>query len=96
MSKVLLKMSADWADEFQCEQFRICENSWEASQIVAQCVYKGGYFGTNEGFEEDSLSANDFSILPLSHEEARFLERTLGNTFGTGILDNDFNDEDED
>ena len=96
MSKVLLKMSADWADEFQCEQFKICESTLTASQIIADCVNKGGYFGTNEEFEECELSERNFSVHTLSHEEARFLERTLGDTFGTGILDNDFNDEDED
>jgi hypothetical protein len=95
MPKVLLKMSADWADEFQCEQFKICESQMEASQIIAECVNKGGYFGTNEGFEENDLSERNFSLHDLSHEEARFLERTLGNTFGTGILDNDFNDDEE-
>jgi hypothetical protein len=96
MSKVLLKMSADWADEFQCEQFIICSTEEKAKDIITNCITKGGYFGTNEEFEEYMLSERDFSIHPISHEEVRFLERILGNTFGTGILDNDFDDEDED
>jgi hypothetical protein len=95
MSKVLLKMSADWADEFQCGQFKLCESEHEANDIITNCITKGGYFGTNEGFEEYDLSDRNFSIHLLSDEEARFLERILGDTFGTGILDNDFNEDEE-
>jgi hypothetical protein len=89
MSKVLLKMSADWENSFQCEQFKICATPIVAYQLIADCINKGGFFG-NECFYDNELMESNFSIHPLSHEEARFLERTLGNSFGTGVLNNGF------
>lgn len=52
--KVIVILSKDWADEFTAEQFKIFDSAEEAqTQVEALCKH-GGYFGTNEGWEEGS------------------------------------------
>ena len=86
MNKAILKLSADWADEFQCEQFVICENRSEAVNRRDSAIKYGGWFGTNEGWEGGQLRERDFEIVEVSDKEAEILQRVLGSGFGTGIL----------
>lgn len=86
MSKFLIKFESDWADEFQCEQFTIVPSKEQAQAIVERLIEEGGYFGTNEGFEEGELSECEFSITEITDEEADVICKLLGSEFGTGIL----------
>lgn len=85
--KYLVKMSADWADEFQCEQFKLFTSLEEAEKRVAHLESIKGevYFGTNESFEGEELMGA-FEIVEITEQEAAAILRTLGNKFGTGVL----------
>lgn len=85
MTKYLLVFNTDWADEFDCEKYAIYNNLEAAEAIVASYIENGGYFGTNEGWEEDELYEGCFTITEISEDEAEVLIRLLGHTFGTGL-----------
>tara|TARA_R100000656_G_C3948773_1_gene128022 strand:+ start:921 stop:1181 length:261 start_codon:yes stop_codon:yes gene_type:complete len=86
MSKFLVKFTSDWADEFQCEQYTIFANIEAAQFAVKQAIENGGYFGTNEGWDEGELTEDAFTITEITYEEACVIKSLLGTTFGTGIL----------
>lgn len=89
----LIKFGSDWADEFYCEQFKIVETLEYAEAIRDYLVKNGGYFGTNEGWEEGQLSYRDFTITKISDNQAEVIKELLGGCFGTDILDNDLDEE---
>ena len=91
--KYLIKLCADWADEFYCEQFKIVDTLEHANAIKDYLIQNGGYFGTNEGWEGGELSKRDFTIINISENQAEVLIELLGNSFGTGTLDHDLDEE---
>lgn len=84
---ILVKFSADWADEFHAEGLALY-NQEQVDQL--KLLLDEGklewYFGTNEGFEEGDLSPGDFTFTEISEEEALFLKRLIPDlergTFG--------------
>lgn len=86
MSKILLKLERDWADEFQCEQFILLDNMAKADKVIADLKENGGWFGTNECWEPGELSDDDFSVQVITDEDAAVLIALLGGHFGTGPL----------
>lgn len=94
--KVLVKFSCDWADEFQCEEFKIVEvdSINDAKQQVLDDLTEWDdevYFGTNECFEKDELDINsDYTFQELTEQQATVLIDLFGQggsvQFGTGIL----------
>lgn len=88
MSKCLVTLNADWADEFECQQFLIVDSRRKAQDLIDCAIDQGGYFGTNEGWEEHELSARNFKIVEIDDEFADKLKQFLGKSFGVGILDN--------
>ena len=85
--RYLLKFSRDWADEFQCEQFKIVETLEEAESLVEKIETSEGElsFGTNEYFEPEEL-LDSVDIKEISDEDALVITSLLGDSFGTGIL----------
>lgn len=89
--KTLIKMSADWADEFTAESFAIFNgHATEAIDHVRKELEQsvedgeGYYFGTNEGWEPHELSLSDFKFEELTEQEYEIIKRVLGTSFGTG------------
>lgn len=82
----LVTQSSDWADEFTAECFCIFDNKLRAQGYVDALVENGGYFGTNEGWEDDELSDQDFKIIEIPDEDAEVITKYLGKRFGTGLL----------
>lgn len=86
MSKYLVVFSKDWADEFDCQRYKIFDSLEQAISAKSYLIENGGYFGTNEGFEEGELSPVDFKIKEIADQEAEILKNLLGNSFGTGVI----------
>lgn len=86
MTKVIVKMDRDWADEFQVQQFIVMDSRKLAEFHISNLIEGGGWFGTNEGFEEGELSEGDFKIQDVSDEELKVITKFFGQSFGTGIL----------
>lgn len=86
MSKVILILSRDWADEFDVEQFVVMKDRQVAESRIAELAERGGWFGTNEGFEEGELSEEDFTIKDVSEEELTTIVKFFGTSFGTGVI----------
>lgn len=106
---VLIKFSSDWADEFQVECFAAYTNTTveeQTARIQKKLDTDGGfYFGTNEGFEDDQLTINDYEIIAISEQEYEFLKRHFSSydgkvEFGTGTgafedSDDEFDEDNE-
>tara|TARA_R110000796_G_scaffold178213_1_gene294950 strand:- start:122 stop:406 length:285 start_codon:yes stop_codon:yes gene_type:complete len=86
MNKCLIVLRNDWADEFECQEFLIVNTIEEAYRIKDRCELSGGYFGTNEGWEEGELSENAISITVIDKKEYEVIEKFLSVNFGVGIL----------
>ena len=90
--KHLIKFSANWADEFDCQQFEISSEPLEdIMDSIEYMVSKDGDgylgFGSNQGFEYGELQPGDFEVIELNDDEVTVLDRLFGKTkFGTGIL----------
>ena len=83
--KYLLKMSEDYADEFQCEQFKIVDTLELAEDLIETIGNEEElYFGTNECLEGENIAIETH---PITDDEAATIRKFLGDTFGTGILD---------
>ena len=79
-----MKMSEDYADEFQCEQYMIVSSQVKANTIIEKINDSDElYFGTNECLEGKDIAIETTEI---TKEQEQFLESVLGSTFGTGIL----------
>lgn len=92
MQYLLVKGSADYADEFDCEFFRVVEKErWEKFVAIVEKYFKPFdiYFGTNESLEFKSFEGwkDCFETMEISKEQYHFLDGALcgcyGN-FGTG------------
>lgn len=93
----LIKFDQDWADEFQCQQFRIveldCSSAAKGIKKIKAAIKETLdrtaelYFGTNEFYETLALTVEDFEVDFVSAITAEVLTSRLGTTFGTGILD---------
>lgn len=86
MSKALLVLSSDWADEFTAEKFAIYDTVEAAERQRDYYIQNGGYFGTNEGWEEGELCEADFTITEINDDDADTIVRLLGSSFGTGLV----------
>lgn len=84
--KYLVKQSSDWCDEFTANCFRIFDDKQHAQEFIEGLVECGGYFGTNEGWEENELDEVDFTIQSITEAQAEVLVELLGKSFGTGLL----------
>jgi hypothetical protein len=90
---VVAQASKDWADEFSCEFFGVytrekwndlvekLRKAWEKRDSSVEIS-----FGTNESLEFADFQEwfESFTVAEISEEEADFLTRTFGQTFGTG------------
>jgi hypothetical protein len=83
--KYLVIQDANWADEFDCQKYNIFPTKQGAQDFVDGCIENGGYFGTNEGWEEGDLSSRDFRIECITELQAEVLIELLGESFGTGL-----------
>lgn len=86
--KVLIKMTKDWADEFDCEALYVCKDIHLARKIVDYLVsYDSNhewYFGTNESLM--NFRENEFSIIPITEDQYSFLKDSNLTDFGTGNI----------
>lgn len=102
MDYLLVKFSADWADEFDCEEMALVRGRKSLIERRIRAHIDGGYdlfFGTNQSFEDGDLDMRHIEIVEISREEYATLNGLLGKTFGTGVLnqllEEPENDEDE-
>jgi predicted nucleic acid-binding protein len=87
VEKYLVIFDANWADEFNCQQFTIKDSLEEAQALVNSLISQEEvYFGSNESFQEGELSADAFRILNISAHDADIIISLLGKEFGTGVL----------
>jgi len=90
MSKVLVSISKDYADEFEVTGFAIFKNK-EWKKLEKECLKKkkpfSVSFGSNQELEfengEDLIDSLYFKN--LSKEEAKIIEKKLGKSFGFDI-----------
>lgn len=107
MTAVVIKFSADWADEFQVECFAVYENTTvqEQSDRIQKRLASGGgyYFGTNEGFEKGDLSIDNYTFNEITDEEYEVFAKVFSKSYtgaikwgtGTGAFDSAYDDEDD-
>jgi len=84
--KALLKFEANWADEFDCEQFMLVEEVENAHKYIEELVGEYNGFGSNQGFESDEISHSNFTITVIDDKMYYDLMKLFGRQFGTGIL----------
>ena len=92
MSKYLIKFEANWADEFDCEQFSLVEA--DSVEIVYQNIkdmlteYEGYIgFGSNQGWEEGEITNENFKVKELFGAEWAVMTYLFPHkTFGLGVL----------
>ncbi len=88
MSKVLISFSKDWADEFDVYGFKVYDwVEWYRLETALRVIgdkYIGWYFGTNEGWDDDTINMHldDFDITDLSDTDAMVLKNLFDNEFG--------------
>ena len=88
----LIKYTADYADEFDCEGFGVFESTkWKSlcekvEKSFVNCDNVEVSFGTNESLYFDSYESwiKSFSEVDISEEEYNFIMKNFGKTFGTG------------
>ena len=85
----LIKFEANWADEFNCQQFEIVDSEEKAEAYVKELLnydpdVDDGYigFGTNQGWEEGEITERHFTITELETYQHEALEALFGQTFG--------------
>jgi hypothetical protein len=83
MTKILVKLEADWADEFDVKAFKVYDSiaEWN-NQLEIIVSLEEIYFGTNECLE--CLSEGDFDVRSITDDQADFLRATFGSSWGTG------------
>lgn len=86
--KCVIKFEASWADEFDCKQFQVCDSHTEAEEIIndiLECDYVS--FGSNQGWEGDEITRDNFVIDMIADEDANWLRLQFGKWgFGVGPL----------
>lgn len=85
-NKYLVIFHANWADEIDCSQFHIYDTEEDAEEAIKLTIEYPGGIGTNESFEKGQIDERDFEIIEITEDEAKVLERLLGNSFGVGLL----------
>jgi hypothetical protein len=76
MSRVLVKFSSDWADEFTAEGIAIMSSEeWEKLRERVKDPITWN-FGTNEGWEDELLD-DSFTVTEITDEEAETLQRLI-------------------
>jgi len=88
----LIKMTADYADEFDCKAFALMsDEAWEKLEDRARSFDDDQevYFGTNEYIEISSFRdwAARLNIADIADEEAITLERLFGDPSTTTMHD---------
>lgn len=109
MSKVLIKFSRDWCDEFNCDGFRVVDSQEEADEIKkVWSKPRWFYFGTNEGWEPEhqlgngypgGVLANSMTFTEITDEEAETLIKLFdlnGETKSYGIIPTHWDDDEDD
>ena len=87
--KTLIKFTANWADEFDCEQFQLVDQSLNQTHLQLMELLDDGYlgFGTNQGWEKGEITINNFEISEISDVRWDMLHDLFSkDRFGTGIL----------
>lgn len=82
MTKLLVEFSKDWADEFDCNGFKIYPNQAAWDRATAKLPELEYFFGTNEGWDEGEIDEDDFKVTEITDEEAAVIEKRLGTTYG--------------
>jgi hypothetical protein len=103
MKYLLVTGNIDYADEFYCEMFGVfTEDEWNELCKKTKKFFKNHsevecYFGTNEQliFEDYAHWVGSFKKKEISKEEADFLKKTFGDTFGTGSNAFDIHEQEE-
>ena len=92
---VLVKFEKDWADEFDVENFyarkgvTVEQETEQLQKELARGEYRG--FGSNEGWEPEEQSIDDYKVTKISDEEFDVLHKLFNGrkpnyvAFGTGI-----------
>lgn len=96
MSKVLVKVSLDWADEFTCREFKVFadEGSYQDWTKKIRAEIGGSneiFFGTNEYHEFENYGdfEQHLTVSSITDEEALVFMKYFGNkSFGTSGLFN--------
>jgi hypothetical protein len=86
--QTLFVLNADYADEFDCEEYLISEDPNDAN--LAEFIERiedeeEFYFGTNEQLYGSDVKEG-LTIKLITDEEAELLKSILGRNFGTGPL----------
>lgn len=100
MTKLLVKYSADYADEFQVSGFSIMEkDTWENYVKIAKEGKwpQSRYFGSNEAIQWESVEEHlrDFKTIEITDEQAEFLEKSFNGYGEAGhfLMIDDFSEE---
>lgn len=86
--QTLFVLNADYADEFDCEEYLISEDPNDANLALfvdALDDEKEFYFGTNEQLFGGDVKYG-LTIKLITDEEADVLKSVIGRNFGTGPL----------
>lgn len=81
----IIYFDKNWADEFDCQQFALteCPQYW-IDEIIEEGMT---YFGSNEGWELEEISEDDFVVRELSKKEWDVMVKLFPTkVFGTGLL----------
>ena len=92
---VLVKFDKDWADEFDVRNFYTRKGVTVEQEVqrIGEELANSGYrsFGSNEGWEPEELSIDDYDVVEISDEEFAVLHKLFSGrnpdyvAFGTGI-----------
>lgn len=86
--KFMIKFVANWADEFECAQFTLMDNTYSGVEdYISEILDDVLYFGTNQGWEDGEIDRSNFDIVELTEDEWITLNKLFPNRiFGLGIL----------
>ncbi len=98
---ILVTFNTNWADEMDITGFRVfTQAEWDAewSALSPSAFPMEVYFGTNESNEYDTKEdlLAEYTLTPISFEEAVMLDKLFDGNFGECPLPSDFVEEEED
>lgn len=84
----LIKFNKNWADEFDCQQFLIIDQSIDELNAVLDKFLSTEdndiYFGSNQ--ELSNFRKENFKFTKISTEEEEVILKHLSSNFGLGVL----------